>query len=99
VEHDGRAFAADEINGHHHGNAGGVSVHVRAVVTWAAIFPMAALGMKVIADVAPGWDPVLRALVLTAVVVPTAVYLAVPRLLFLYARVTGKKGGRARRRG
>lgn len=99
MEHDGRAFAADEIDAHHHGNAGGVSVHVRAMVTWAAIFPMAAVGMNVIADLAPAWNPVLRALVLTAVVVPTAVYFAVPRLLVLFGRVTGRSRRRSRRCG
>jgi antibiotic biosynthesis monooxygenase (ABM) superfamily enzyme len=33
-----------------------------------------------------GWDPVVRAFVLTLVVVPLAVYLVVPSLLRIYDR-------------
>ena len=62
------------------------SVHARAVVTWVAIFPLVALGMTAMAPVTEGWHPVLRALVLTLIVVPAAVYLVVPRLMALYLR-------------
>lgn len=61
------------------------SVHVRAAVTWIAIFPMVALGLTVLAPLATDWHPVLRAFVLTIVIVPLAVYVVVPRLLKLYA--------------
>ena len=61
--------------------AGPPSVHVRAVITWLAIFPLVALGMTVIGPISDTWPPVLRALVLTIVVVPLAVYLVVPQLL------------------
>lgn len=60
------------------------SVHVRAVVTWVAIFPLVALGMTAMNPFTDTWHPVLRALVLTVVVVPLAVYVVVPRLLRLY---------------
>ncbi|MDF1478817.1 hypothetical protein PYV02_06925 [Leifsonia sp. H3M29-4] len=63
------------------------SVHVRALITWLAIFPLVAVGLSVMASFASEWHPVLRALVLTAVVVPTAVYIVVPRLLALYVRL------------
>lgn len=63
------------------------SVHVRAVATWITIFPLVALGMTVMSLFADAWHPVLRALVLTLIVVPLAVYLIVPRLLGLYARL------------
>ncbi|PPJ10420.1 hypothetical protein C5E44_25800 [Nocardia nova] len=62
------------------------SVHVRAAVTWLAIFPMVALGMTAMAPFTAGWHPALRALVLTAFVVPAAVYVVVPRLLGVLAR-------------
>jgi antibiotic biosynthesis monooxygenase (ABM) superfamily enzyme len=88
MEHEGRALAADETDAHHHRNPGVASIHVRATITWLVIFPLAALGMSVLARLAPAWPPVLRAFVLTATVVPTAVYFAVPRLLLLYARVS-----------
>jgi antibiotic biosynthesis monooxygenase (ABM) superfamily enzyme len=56
------------------------SAHVRAIITWLAIFPLVAIGMTAIAPISADWHPVLRALVLTLVVVPLAVYLVVPQL-------------------
>ena len=56
------------------------STHVRAIITWLAIFPLVAIGMMAIAPISADWHPVLRALVLTVVVVPAAVYLVVPQL-------------------
>lgn len=61
------------------------SVHVRAVITWLAIFPLVAIGMILIGPVSESWHPVLRAFALTVVVVPLAVYVVVPRLLGAYA--------------
>ena len=69
------------------------SVHVRAVITWIAIFPLVTLGMFAIAPFSEGWNPVLRALVLTLVVVPLAVYLVVPQLMRAYGALV-----RSRRR-
>lgn len=60
------------------------SVHVRAIITWLAIFPLVTLGFFAIAPFAEGWHPVLRAFVLTIVVVPLAVYLVVPQLMRAY---------------
>ncbi|ATL70521.1 hypothetical protein [Nocardia terpenica] len=57
------------------------SVHIRAVVTWLAIFSLVAAGMTAMAPFTAAWHPILRALLLTAVVVPCAVYFVVPRLL------------------
>ena len=57
------------------------SVHVRAVITWLAIFPLVAIGMMLMAPFTESWHPVLRAFVLTLVVVPLAVYLVVPQLM------------------
>jgi len=95
MEHEGKPLAADETDAHHHRSPGIPSVHVRALITWIVIFPLAALGMTVMGWFAQDWPPVLRALVLTAVVVPTAVYFAVPALLKLYGRMSM---ARARRR-
>lgn len=72
------------------------SVHVRAVVTWLAIFPLVALGMLAIAPFAESWHPVLRAFVLTLVVVPLAVYLVVPRLLGAYVALRRRRAARVR---
>ncbi|MEV1131753.1 hypothetical protein [Agromyces sp. NPDC049794] len=72
------------------------SVHVRAVVTWLAIFPLVALGMLAIAPFAESWHPVLRAFVLTLVVVPLAVYVVVPRLMLGYAAMRRRRAARVR---
>lgn len=69
------------------------SVHVRAVITWLAIFPLVAIGMTVMGPLTPEWHPVLRALVLTLIVVPLAVYLAVPQLLALRGRLVARRRG------
>lgn len=70
------------------------SVHVRAVITWLAIFPLVAVGMMASAPLMDGWHPVLRALALTLVVVPTAVYLVVPRMMKAHATLTRRRSGR-----
>jgi antibiotic biosynthesis monooxygenase (ABM) superfamily enzyme len=64
------------------------SIHVRAVITWLAIFPLVAIGMTALAPLSADWHPVARALVLTLVVVPVAVYLVVPQLFRWYAAIT-----------
>lgn len=87
MEHEGKALAADEFDDKHHRNPAVASVHIRAIVTWLAIFPMAAVGMSVLQLAVPTWSPVVKALALTALVVPTAVYVAVPRLLMLHSKM------------
>ena len=74
--------------------AGPPSVHVRAVITWLAIFPLVALGMLLIAPISESWHPVLRAFVLTLVVVPLAVYLVVPQLMRAYGRTRTARAAR-----
>ena len=65
------------------------SVHVRAAITWLAIFPLVAVGMTAIQPISADWHPVLRALVLTLVVVPVAVYWVVPQLMRGYGSLRG----------
>lgn len=98
MEHEGKALAADEMDVSHHRPNGLASVHVRAAVTWLAIFPLAATGMCALGAWAPQWHPILRALVLTLVVVPAAVYFAVPRLLLLQTRIGRATRTKAQRR-
>lgn len=62
------------------------SVHVRAVLTWIAIFPLVAVGMTALSPFTEDWHPVLRSLVLTLLVVPLAVYLVMPWLLRAHGR-------------
>jgi len=63
------------------------SIHVRAIITWIAIFPLVTLGFFGIAPFAGQWNPVLRAFVLSVVVVPLAVYLVVPQLMRIYGKI------------
>ncbi|WP_193554494.1 hypothetical protein [Glaciihabitans arcticus] len=67
------------------------SVHIRALATWITIFPLVALGMTLMTGFTGEWHPVLRALILTAVVVPLAVYLIVPRLLGTYMKFRARR--------
>jgi antibiotic biosynthesis monooxygenase (ABM) superfamily enzyme len=69
------------------------SIHVRAALTWLAIFPLVAMGLTAMAPFTVGWSPVLRAFVLTLIVVPLAVYVVVPGLMNIYDRLVKKRGG------
>jgi antibiotic biosynthesis monooxygenase (ABM) superfamily enzyme len=71
------------------------SVHMRAVITWLAIFPLVAIGMTILAPLTESWHPALRALVLTIVVVPTAVYVVVPKLLAGYGSLKRRQARKA----
>jgi antibiotic biosynthesis monooxygenase (ABM) superfamily enzyme len=90
MEHEGKPLAADETDPQHHRDPRVPSVHVRAAATWLAIFPLVAIGMTALGVLVPTWPPVLKALVLTLLVVPTAVYFAVPRLLKGYDRIRSR---------
>ena len=66
------------------------SVHVRALITWLAIFPLVTLGFLTIIPAMGDAHPIFKVFVLTLVVVPLAVYLVVPSLMKLYAKL-GRK--------
>ncbi|MGO4433077.1 hypothetical protein AB4Y88_07215 [Paenarthrobacter sp. RAF9] len=76
----------------------GPSVHMRALITWLAIFPLVSIGMLLLGPFMEPWHPVLRALVLTAFVVPTAVYLVVPRMLAGHGALSRKAVERSAQR-
>ena len=67
------------------------SVHARAVITWIAIFPLVTLGFFAIAPFAAEWNPVLRAFMLSVIVVPLAVYLVVPQLMRVYGKLRARR--------
>ena len=71
------------------------SIHVRAVITWLAIFPLVAVGMLLSAPLTEGWHPVLRALALTLVVVPAAVYVVLPRLFAAYGAIVRRAAAKS----
>jgi antibiotic biosynthesis monooxygenase (ABM) superfamily enzyme len=66
------------------------SVHVRAVITWLAIFPLVSLGFVTVVPLMGSAHPILKVFVLTLIVVPLAVYLVVPNLMKLYQRLASK---------
>ena len=65
------------------------SIHVLAVLTWLAIFPLVAIGITAMAPFTISWDPLLRVFVLTTVVVPLSVYVVVPWFVRIYDRYLG----------
>lgn len=66
------------------------SIHVRAFITWLAIFPLVSLGFLTIVPAMGNAHPLLKVFVLTLVVVPLAVYVVVPNLMKLFARLARK---------
>lgn len=68
-----------------------VSIHIRAFITWLTIFPLVALGLTFLMPALGDMHPILKALILTLIVVPLAVYVIVPRLLGLYVKLNSKK--------
>ncbi|WP_285242200.1 hypothetical protein [Pseudarthrobacter sp. fls2-241-R2A-127] len=70
------------------------SIHVRAAITWLAIFPLVAIGMMASAPLTENWHPIFRAMGLTMVVVPTAVYLVLPRLFAIHGFLAVRRGTR-----
>ena len=70
------------------------SIHVRAVITWLAIFPLVAIGMITSAPLTENWHPIFRAMGLTMVVVPTAVYLVLPRLFAVHGFLAARRSTR-----
>ena len=68
-----------------------VSIHIRALITWITIFPLVALGLTFLMPALGNMHPILKALILTLIVVPLAVYLIVPRLLGLYVKLRSRK--------
>lgn len=74
------------------------SVHMRALITWLAIFPLVSIGMLLLGPIMEPWHPVLRSLLLTALVVPAAVYFVVPRLFAGHGALSRKLVERAAQR-
>jgi len=67
------------------------SNHIRAVITWLAIFPLVSLGFYTVIPVMGNAHPLLKVFVLTLVVVPLAVYLVVPNLMKFYFYLAAKR--------
>ena len=66
------------------------SIHVRAFLTWLAIYPLVLLCFAFVLPLMPDAAPPLKVLVLTLIVIPLAVYIVVPNLMKLYFKLTAK---------
>lgn len=62
------------------------NVHVTALIVWLTIFPLVAIFSTLLSPVMVDWHPVLRALVLTLLVVPIAAYWLMPQMFKWYAK-------------
>lgn len=56
-----------------------------AVVVWLAIFPLVTIGLGVMPDLLLAAPVIVRSFVLTAIVVPAAVIVVLPRLTRLFS--------------
>ncbi|MFJ5926867.1 hypothetical protein ACIQF6_30165 [Kitasatospora sp. NPDC092948] len=63
------------------------TVHVRALITWLAVYPAITTAQLLLGPSLGGLAVPLRVLVITALVVPTVVYLLVPGLMKVRAAV------------
>ncbi|GAA1767256.1 hypothetical protein [Agromyces humatus] len=77
------------------------NIHVSALIVWLTIFPLVAIFGTLLAPMMPDWHPVLRAFVLTLIVVPIAAYWLMPQMFRWYAafarhRVARRANGSAR---
>lgn len=68
-----------------------VSSHVRALLTWLAVFPLVVVVSAALRPFSDHLSNLACIAIMTGVVVPTTVYLVVPRYLRIYhrARRTG----------
>ncbi|MGW7440854.1 hypothetical protein [Streptomyces sp. NPDC054849] len=64
------------------------SVHRRALITWLAVYPTITVALGLLGSVLGGLALPLQTLILTAIVVPLAVYVIVPALMKANARLT-----------
>lgn len=71
------------------------SIHLRALATWIVIFPLVALGLTFLGPLLGPLHPVLKALILTAIIIPLAVYVLVPQVLKLLVFITSKRSSPA----
>ena len=71
------------------------SIHMRALITWLAIFPLVTLGFLTVIPLMGTAHPILKVFVLTLIVVPLAVYIVVPNLMKLFGKLAARKAPKA----
>jgi antibiotic biosynthesis monooxygenase (ABM) superfamily enzyme len=67
------------------------SIHVRAFITWLAIYPLVLIVFFTVLPLMGDTSAFLKVLVLTLIVIPTAVYLVVPNLMKVYFAIVAKR--------
>jgi antibiotic biosynthesis monooxygenase (ABM) superfamily enzyme len=74
------------------------NVHVTALIAWLTIFPLVAIFSTLLGPIVADWHPVLRAFVLTLVVVPIAAYWLMPQMFRWYAAFMRRRAAQRARK-
>ena len=70
------------------------NIHVSALIVWLTIFPLVAIVGVLSEPLVRGWPPVLRAFVITLIVVPIASYWVMPLMFKGYAALERRRAAR-----
>ncbi|MCD2440955.1 hypothetical protein LQ757_01575 [Agromyces sp. SYSU K20354] len=70
------------------------NIHITALIVWLTIFPLVAIVSVVLGPLIVEWHPVLRAFVLTLIVVPIAAYWLMPLMFRWYAAIERRRVAR-----
>jgi len=70
------------------------NIHVSAFIVWLTIFPLVAIVGMLSEPLVRGWHPVLRAFVITLIVVPIASYWVMPLMFKGYAALERRRAAR-----
>ena len=70
------------------------NIHVSALIVWLTIFPLVAIFSTLLGPMMPDWHPVLRAFVLTLIVVPIAAYWLMPQMFRWYGAYARHRAAR-----
>ena len=71
------------------------SIHVRAFLTWLAIYPLVTIAFYTVIPLLGAFPPPIKVLGLTALVIPTAVYLVMPNLFKVYFAIQRRRASSA----
>ena len=75
------------------------NIHVTALIVWLTIFPLVAIVSTLLGPLTMDWHPVLRAFVLTLIVVPIAAYWLMPQMFRWYSAFVRRRAARRAGKG
>ena len=75
------------------------NIHVTALIVWLTIFPLVAIFSTLLGPMTVDWHPVLRAFVLTLIVVPIAAYWLMPQMFRWHAAFERRRAARRAGKG